>query len=287
VSFADLHTHTHYSDGEWPPDKVVRAAVHAGLSAVAVTDHDDVRAYPEAVEAGREHGVRVLSGTELSTWWEETDVHLLAYGFDPGHGELAEVLSRARHGRRERAERMTERLAELGVGVSMERVTAIAGTGAIGRPHVARAMVEAGHVPNIRAAFDLYLGDGKPACLEKARLLPEEAVRIVHAAGGVVSVAHPVVLGGADVLERLVETGVDGVEVRHTLHGEKAENLFRDFARTHGMLRTGGSDFHGPRPGGPGVGAVSIPQEWWEELMDAVDRSRQGAAAREGGGHAG
>ncbi|MBZ0267481.1 PHP domain-containing protein [bacterium] len=287
MSFADLHTHTHYSDGEWPPAKVVRAAVHAGLSGLAITDHDDVRAFPEAEEAGAEHGVRILSGTELSTWWEETDVHLLAYGFDPGHAELGEVLQRARHGRRNRAERMTQRLTELGVGVSMERVLAIAGTGSIGRPHVARALVEAGHVPTMRAAFDLYLGDGKPACLEKPRLAPEEAVRIVHAAGGVVSVAHPVVLGGAEPLERLVDTGVDGVEVRHTLHGEKAERVFHDFARAHGMLRTGGSDFHGPRPGGPGVGAVSVPQEWWEELMDAVDSSRRAAASREGGDHAG
>lgn len=290
MSFADLHTHTHYSDGDWPPAKVVRAAVHAGLSAVAITDHDDVRAFPEAEEAGEEHGVEILSGTELSTWWEETDVHLLAYGFDPADREFGRVLERARHGRRDRAERMTRKLAELGVPVSMERVQAIAGAGAIGRPHVARALLDAGHVPSLRVAFDLYLGDGKPACLEKVRLAPEEAVRIVHAAGGVVSVAHPVVLGGADVLERLAETGVDGVEVRHTLHGEKAVAVFHDFARAHGMLRTGGSDFHGPRPGGPGVGAVSIPRDWWEELMDAVRKRRRDAwssAASEGGDHAG
>lgn len=298
MSFADLHMHTLYSDGEWVPAKLVRAAVHAGLSAIAVTDHDDVRAFPEATEAGDELGIAVLSGTELSTWWEETDLHLLAYGFDPGHPELGDVLARARSGRRERAERMTRRLAELGVGVTMERVEAIAGDGGIGRPHVARALVEAGHVPNVRIAFDLYLGDGKPACVEKVRLAPEEAVRIVHAAGGVVSVAHPVVLaGGPEALERLLDTGVDGVEVRHTLHGEKAEAAFHDFAVAHGLLRTGGSDFHGPRPGGPGVGAVSVPREWWEELTDAVERSRResssgnaprgGAESRKGGGHAG
>jgi predicted metal-dependent phosphoesterase TrpH len=298
VSFADLHMHTLHSDGEWVPAKLVRAAVHAGLGAIAVTDHDDVRAFPEATAAGEEHGIAVLSGVELSTWWEETDLHLLAYGFDPGDGELGEVLARARSGRRERAKRMARKLTELGVGVTMERVTAIAGDAGIGRPHVARALVEAGHVPNVRTAFDLYLGDGKPACVEKVRLAPEEAVRIVHAAGGVVSVAHPVVLaGGPQALERLLDTGVDGVEVRHTLHGEKAEAAFLEFARAHGLLRTGGSDFHGPRPGGPGVGAVSIPRDWWEELLDAVERirgttspgnaSREGARSREGGGHAG
>jgi predicted metal-dependent phosphoesterase TrpH len=276
---ADLHTHSHYSDGEWPPAKVVRAAAHAGLAAVSITDHDDIRATAEAVAAGEEHGVEVLSGVELSTWWEEQDLHVLGYGFDPDHGELRALLARARDGRRQRAAEMAERLGALGVPVAWEKVEEIAADGAIGRPHLARALVAAGHVPHVRAAFDLYLGDDKPACVEKMRLLPEDAVDLIHAAGGVAIVAHPVVLGGIEALERLLPTGVDGIEVCHRLHGRNAERGFDDFARDHQLLRTGGSDFHGPRLGGVSVGDVTIPREWWDELMNGVANRRAESAS--------
>jgi len=277
LDFADLHLHSHYSDGEWPPAKLVRAAVHAGLGAIALTDHDDVRGLPEAVREGEEHGVRVMAGVELSAWWEGTDLHVLGYGFDPEDSGLASLLRHARQARRDRAERITERLADLGVPVGMDRVRDIAGEGAIGRPHLARALVDAGHVPSARVAFDLYLGDGKPACVDKARLDPGDAVRTLHEAGGVAVVAHPVVLGGAERLEALRPYGFDGVEVRHRLHGRNAEQAFDHFVSEHGMVRTGGSDFHGPRLGGPGVGAVAIPRGWWDELERAVDRRRREA----------
>lgn len=278
ADFADLHMHSGFSDGVWRPAKLVRAACHAGLGALAITDHDDVRSFAEAEEAGREHGVRVLSGVEISTRWNGADLHLLAYGFDGGSPGLQRVLGAARTDRRARAARMTERLVELGVGVTMASVEEIAGEAAIGRPHVARALLQAGHVRTIREAFDEYLGDGKPACVQKASVTPAEAVQHVHAAGGVVVVAHPVVTGGPSELEELLSAGVDGVEVRHSLHGKNSERAFHEFTRTHGLLRTGGSDFHGPGPGGLGVGTVAVPREWWDELLEGIRGRRREAS---------
>jgi 3',5'-nucleoside bisphosphate phosphatase len=285
LDFADLHLHSRYSDGEWSPEKLVRAAAKIGLGAIALTDHDDVRGLAEATSAGREHGVEILAGVELSTWWEGVDLHLLGYGFDPEDAPLCRLLEQARNGRLARAERIAERLAELGVPIRMDSVLAIAGPGAVGRPHLARALMEAGHVPTMRAAFDLYLGDGKPACLDKLHLEPGDAVRAIHDAGGVAIVAHPVVLKGTADLERLLPLGLDGVEVRHRLHGRNAEAAFDV---EHGLLRTGGSDFHGPRLGGLGVGGVAIPREWWDDLGRAVEERRRGAAlSRTRGGRSG
>ncbi len=250
---------------------------------MALTDHDEVAGIPELVEAGAELGIEVLSGVEISTSWEDLDLHLLAYGFDPQDPGITEMLDRARTGRRDRARRMVEKLGQLDVPVALGEVERIAGEGAVGRPHVARALLEAGHVKTLREAFDRYLGDGKPACVEKAKTPPEDAIARVHAAGGVTSVAHPVVIGGRETLERLLPVGADGVEVRHSLHGKASEAAFDDFARANGLLRTGGSDFHGPRSSGLAVGSISIPREWWEELKDRI-RERREAAARNGKG---
>ncbi|GJM43771.1 MAG: phosphatase [Gemmatimonadota bacterium] len=282
MDFADLHMHSAYSDGDWTPSKLVQAAVGAGLGALALTDHDDIRGWEEAHRTGREQGLVVLPGVELSAWWSGVDLHLLAYGFEPTNAGLLAILDGASSARLRRAEAIAERLTELGAPVTMESVHAIAGGATIGRPHVARALVEAGHVSTIREAFDVYLADGKPACVEKANLTPEEAIRVVHGAGGVIVVAHPGILGGPEELEPLVQMGVDGVEVRHSLHGRKSERAFDEFARTHGLLKTGGSDFHGPRMSGLGVGSVAIPRSWWDDLLNGIDerRKRQGLVPR-------
>jgi predicted metal-dependent phosphoesterase TrpH len=276
VGFADLHMHSRWSDGEWRPAKLVREAAVAGLGAISLTDHDETGGFPEAQEAGREHGIVVLPGVELSTW-DGTDRHLLGYGFDPENGPLAELTRTAREDRLRRAERIVERLAELGRPVPLESVLAEAAGAAVGRPHVARAMVKAGQVKTFREAFDEYLGDGKPACVEKRRLVPGDAIRAVQAAGGVAVIAHPGMNGGPEELDPLVELGLDGVEVRHPNHGEKSEAAFDDFALRHDLVRTGGSDFHGPRWGGLGVGTVSIPREWWEALLERVNARRAAA----------
>ncbi|HMB68920.1 MAG TPA: hypothetical protein VKU85_06395, partial [bacterium] len=199
-------------------------------------------------------------------------------GFDPDHPGLGRALQAAREARVDRAERITARLTELGVPVTMDSVREIAGIGAVGRPHVARALLEAGHVTSIRDAFDLYLGDGKPACEPKDTFDPATAIDLVHRAGGVAVAAHPGVNGGPQELVPLLALGLDGVEVRHPNHGRNSQEAFDEFARIHGLLRTGGSDFHGPRLAGLGVGTVSIPRDWWDDLERGIQEKRAGAA---------
>ena len=235
-------------------------------------------------EAAAEHGIEVIPGVEISTW-ADVDLHLLAYGVPTGPSAVSGLLDGARSARRHRAERMVERLAELGKPITLESVLAQAGVGAIGRPHVARALLAAGHVATNREAFDKYLGDGKPACVEKPRIDPAEAIARIHAAGGVAVAAHPVIYGGPAFYDFLVEADLDGVEVKHPLHGRKAEKVFDEYARSHGLVRTGGSDFHG-RGSGIEVGAVSVPDEWLDDLKERIATRRAAAAGTTGDGPA-
>lgn len=255
----------------------MRAARRAELGAISVTDHDDVRSFAEACEAGEEQGIQVLCGVEISSWRDGVDVHILGYGFDPEDARMAALLTAARNARVDRADRIVRRLGELGVPIAREAVDRIAGNAAIGRPHVARALVEAGHVPTIREAFERWLADGKPACVDKLRVTPEDAIATIQAAGGVAIAAHPITLGAPENCDPLVAAGLDGIEVRHGLHGESATAAFDRYAREHGLVRTGGSDFHGPRISSSEPGSVSIPKEWWDELLLAVARRRAAA----------
>jgi hypothetical protein len=276
---ADLHMHSVCSDGEWSPSRLVKEARREGLRAIALTDHDTTAGLEEAFAAGDENGVEVIAGVEISTWLD-ADVHVLAYGFDPRFPALASLFHDAVDARRVRAERIVERLAELGKPISMAAVMTEAGEGAIGRPHVARALAKSGQVGSVREAFDRFLGDGKPACVEKMRVTPEEAARAVRAAGGVTVAAHPGCYGGTALVGRLAEAGIDGVEVNHHLHDRELTATLEAWADERGLLKTGGSDFH--VPGAYTVGAVRVPYEWVERLKERVAERRAAAAA--GGG---
>lgn len=282
MSGADLHLHSLHSDGEWSPAELIQAAARAGLRTVALTDHDTVTGVIEMQAAGEAAGVEVLSGIELSTWLDG-DVHMLGYGFDPANAALAETLARAREGRYERAVRMTERLAELGAPITIEQILAEAGGAAIGRPHVARVLVAAGHCATHREVFDRWLGDGKPACVEKFRVTPDRAIRLLHDAGGVAVAAHPVAAGVAQKLDRLIAAGLDGIEVLHTLHGPNEARDFGELALRNGLVRTGGSDFHAPR-GISAVGAVTVPDDWVDALRHRIAQRTRAAAAGAPGG---
>jgi predicted metal-dependent phosphoesterase TrpH len=248
---ADLHTHSDASDGTEPPDGLVRRAAAAGLDAVALTDHDTVAGIGPAARA-LPPGLALVPGMELSCRMNGRSVHLLAYLFDPAHPGLAEQTRRIRDDRVRRARAMVARLAGLGVPVTWEQVTAIAGAGVVGRPHIARAMAESGAIGSPAEAFTAqWIGDGGRAYVARYALEPARAIRLVREAGGVTVLAHPRCRPRvpARQIARLAAAGLAGVEVFHPDHGEPERSALLALAADLGLVATGGSDDHGTLTG--------------------------------------
>jgi len=268
----DLHMHSTASDGSLPAAEVVQAAARAQLDAIALTDHDTLAGVPAATEAGETVGVRVVPGVELSAH-DRGEVHML--GLHISRFEVMESrLAGFREGRRTRAERIVQRLQELGVPVTMEGVLEYAGQGAIGRPHIARAIVSLARARDQREAFDRWLGFGRPAYVDKDHLPVRDAIALVHEAGGIAVLAHPGAQATRARLEALREVGLDGVEVRHPSHS--AEDIARigALAEHLGLLASGGSDWHGASEGTRTIGCMKVPRTWLE-TQDAFLRERR------------
>lgn len=245
----DLHNHTTASDGELSPTALVERAAGLGVRALAVTDHDTVAGLAEARAAGARLGVHVVDGVELSaTRAGGGTVHVLGYLFDPASPALTEPLGRLQASRRLRNEGIAERLAALGVPVELSAVRARA-HGVVGRPHFAAELIACGHARSVDEAFDRWLARGRPAYVERDELRPDEAVRMVHAAGGVAVLAHPMVYAQSDerverMIAELAAAGLDGVEIDYPSHTAGQKTMLDCFARRYGLVRTGGSDFH-------------------------------------------
>jgi predicted metal-dependent phosphoesterase TrpH len=261
--------HSTASDGSLPPEDVVRRARDAGLAAIALTDHDTLAGVPAALAAGEHHGLRVVAGCEFSTAAPWGEMHVLGYFLPADSLELEAFLARCRADRVRRGRDMVARLQMLGIDLSFDAVLLEARGGAVGRPHVARALARQGHVADPGEAFDRWLGRGKPAFVDKN--LPEfrEVVNLVHASGGVVSVAHVKERGTRSFLERLKGEGLDAVETRHPSHDPDLRARLTDIALGLGLLRTGGSDWHGDPEGGEAhgsIGSQGVPVEWLDRL---------------------
>jgi predicted metal-dependent phosphoesterase TrpH len=265
----DLHVHSTASDGSLPPDAVVRRARDAGLTAIALTDHDTLAGVPAALAAGERHGLRVVAGCEFSTAAPWGEMHVLGYFLPADSDALEAFLARCRADRVRRGRDMVSRLQALGIDLSFDDILEEARGGAVGRPHVARALARRGHVRDAGEAFDRWLGRGKAAFVDKN--LPEfrEVAALVHASRGVVSVAHVKERGTRSFLERLKGEGLDAVETRHPSHDPDLRARLTDIALRLGLLRTGGSDWHGdPEPGEShgSIGSQAVPIEWLDRL---------------------
>ncbi len=273
-SLVDLHTHSTRSDGLLSPAALVEEAAARGLRVLALTDHDTVAGIREAQAAGDRLGVEVIPGVELSTSFGHGDgVHLLGYLMDIDHPLLLEGLAGYARAREERMERMIDRLRQIGAPVDPERVRAIAGHGTLGRPHLARALIEAGYAIDLPDAFARYLGWGKPAYVPRPLVAPGDAMALVRAAGGVTVLAHPLYLDELEnVLDRLVPAGLAGMEVDYGSYTPEERDVLRDIAGRRGLIATGGSDFHGLDVVGRELGAVPVP-------LSAVTALRQAAVA--------
>jgi predicted metal-dependent phosphoesterase TrpH len=273
----DLHAHSRYSDGSLEPAALVRLAAESGLAALALTDHDTLAGLPEARAAAAAWGVELIPGVEVTARFPGRAMHVLAYGFDAEEPALLSLLEEVRVGRRERNARILDRLRGLGVPVEPADVVACEeGGGTMGRPHIARAMVRRGYVPDARTAFACYLKDGGPAYVPAEVVEPEQVIAAVAAAGGVAVVAHPRQLRVASpeaygaLFARLAAAGLAGVEVSHPSHAPEERDLFGRLALEHGLVATGGSDFHGEaKPDirlGVGDGTISVEYDAWERL---------------------
>ncbi|PKL70948.1 MAG: phosphatase [Methanomicrobiales archaeon HGW-Methanomicrobiales-1] len=251
IGGADLHLHTTASDGTLTPYQMVKFAKDAGLSAIAITDHDSTSGLEEAISAGNELEIEVIPGIELSTLDGEKEVHILGYFIDPSNIMLIDFLSKMIRARDNRTVEMVEKLNDLGVDISLDRVRDISGTPFIGRPHIARAMLEMGYIREPAEAFTPeYIGSGGRAYVERFKISPEGAIGLIHKAGGVAVLAHPGYLGdrsalGEKDIARYVGYGLDGVEVFYSKHTSKQVEYYKCAALKYGVIMTGGSDCHG------------------------------------------
>ncbi len=273
--FVDLQTHTTASDGALSPTAVLEAANVAELAAIAITDHDTVDGMAEATAAGNRLGIRVVPGVELSTHFEGEEMHMLGLHMSD-LGVLATALSGFRVGRVDRSEQMVATLNRAGIPVTMEAVLKQAAGGAVGRPHVARAMVEGGWVSEFREAFDKWIGAGKPAYVPKEQFAVADAIALVHRAGGLTVWAHPGELATVARTARLAAFGLDAVEVLHPSHPPYVQNKILNAVNELGLLPSGGSDWHGTTDGYRRLGGQQVPMLWLTR-QDALVASRSSA----------
>ncbi|HEV2249459.1 MAG TPA: PHP domain-containing protein [Candidatus Limnocylindria bacterium] len=258
----DLHTHSLRSDGALEPAALVERAAARGVTVQALADHDTLAGATEAIAAGQRLGVRVIPSTELNTESEWGHVHILGYFLDPADSALEDRLRWLRENRGRRIELMVEKLNALGHPISLTRVLEIARGGSLGRPHVAQALFEAGHVPTYDSAFDTLIADGAPAYVTRVGLSPLEAVELVVRHGGVPSLAHPFTVNGLEeLMPLLVAAGLVGIEAYYGSHPPASTAACLALARRYSLVPTGGSDFHGRGDHGAPLGGVFVPPE--------------------------
>ncbi len=258
----DLHTHSLRSDGALTPTELVRRAAERGVRVQALSDHDTLAGIAEAQTEGERLGVRIIPATELNTESEWGDVHVLAYFVDPADAAFEDRMRWLRENRGHRVELMVENLNRLGYRVSLDRVREIAQGGSLGRPHVAQALFEAGHVPTYDSAFDTLISKDSPAYVARVGLAPLEAVELVREHGGVPSLAHPGTAIGLDaLLPKLVDAGLAGIECYYGSHTPEWTATCLRLAARFGLIPTGGSDFHGRGEHGADLGGVFVPPE--------------------------
>ena len=251
--FADLHLHTYHSDGTRSPREVVDLAREHGLDIIAISDHDNVAVYFEIKPYADERGLTLIPATELSCAYDGTDIHILAYAFDPFDERIDASLRKFREARHRRGYAIVDKLR------------------ALGRPHVARALVEKGYATSVSDAFDRLLGTGKPGYVEKARFQIDEALTLIHDSRGLLSIAHPTFYPDNNrVVVELLDAGIDAVEVFHPDVPDGDRDRFRNLARFRGKFVTGGSDDHGAAKDVETIGTIRVPESVIEPILDRL-----------------
>ena len=279
MSRIDLHLHTTHSDGSLSPTDVLRLAHKAGVTALAITDHDIVTGMPEAIAAGAELGIEIIPGVEISSRVGNSELHILGYFLQWQDPELNQRLATLRESRHSRNPQIIERLRALGLDVTYEEVRTLAGTDAVGRPHIARLLMDKHYVTSAKDAFDRYLADGRPAYVARELPSPADAIAWIRAAGGVAVLAHPTwakVSGESlnALLIALKAEGLGGIDVHYSSHTKRQTREYHDLAKRLDLLITGGSDFHGiTKPDievGTGKGGLKVSEKLLDPLKKAA-----------------
>lgn len=277
----DLHTHSTESDGVLSPTELVHLAKRSGLTAIALTDHDTTAGVAEAVAAGEECGIDVVPGVEISIDHSPGTCHLIGLFVDPDDAGLSGALVRLREGRAARNEALAARLTELNLELTVADAERLAGGDVVARPHFAQAMVRYGYVRTVKEAFDLWIGKGRPAYVERFRLGAEEAIGLVHGAGGVAVLCHPHTLGAREDIEPFVAglaaMGLDAIEVRYKEPDPSQEKLLGRIAKRQGLLHSGGSDYHGNTKSDQrlGLGSMALEPDRLEAIRERAGRYRR------------
>lgn len=274
----DLHLHSTISDGRLTPDALVRFAKDSGVTTMALSDHDATDGVDLASQTGASLGIRVIPAIELSTDLPGASIHVLGLFINHHDADLQTTLKQFRDARLERAQAMVDALTKLGAPITLERVFEIAGEGSVGRPHVAQALLEAGHIQTIDEAFERFIGRNGPAYFEGFRLEPADGIKLIHSVGGFASWAHPNELDGRDwrdYLPAVLEAGVDGLEAYYSKeYAPEVQAGLLQACELHNLIPTVGSDFHGFGTLKVPPGAVASPADLLERLEARVEAFR-------------
>ena len=277
MMFADLHLHTQFSDGTYSPEELVVEARRHGLAALALTDHDTVEGCERAALACEAAGIEFVPGTELTAEQDGNELHLLGYFIDTQNPRLLTQIARFQSVRQDRIREMVARLNQVRVPLEAEAVFALANCRAPGRPHVARALVQAGLCASLDEAFERFLKKNRPAWVPKFKMSAADAIDLVHQAGGVAVMAHPGLNRSDQVIPGLVEIGLDGIECFHTKHSTATADHYLQIAERFHLLVTGGSDCHGLSKGRPLIGTIKLPYQHVEKLKERAAERKAAA----------
>ena len=269
MKYADLHVHTFHSDGTYTPAQLVKESIKRKISALAIVDHDTISAIAEALAEAQGEDLEIIPGLELTAQHENQEIHILGYFLDYRNKELLSKLKLVQLNRVERVYKIIHNLEEAGLKLNPETVFSISGKATVGRMHIARALVKDGLVGSTAEAFRKYIGDKSPAYVLGFRISVPEAIKLIHAAGGVAVLAHPYMLHNDALIAEFVGFGLEGIEVYYPEHSQAMVNFYLDLAKKLNLLVTGGTDFHGSAKPQIKLGMIKIPLELVEKLRCA------------------
>jgi len=271
---ADLHIHSDQSDGAFNYREIIDYSVKIGLKAISITDHDDISALGIAQRYSRDWGLEFIPGIEISARQKNLDVHMLGYFIDFQNAFLKEYVEFFQNERLKRAEKIVRQLNKAGIPLAIETIKGVAPKGAIGRPHIAEALVKQGLVNNYQEAFNKYIGNGRPFALPKYKISPEVAISLINHAGGMCVLAHP----GNDItdelLHNLIKSGLEGIETIHPRHTQAHVDHYREIVRKNGLIETGGSDCHGKNKSETLIGKMAVPYAFVEAMKKRRNLTR-------------